>query len=665
LTLPVCPAGGPAQSAPAATAPASRRPTALPFTCNPLPRSFIFPDDPAATAGRYSRCTSFSLGGTTAVALSPDGRLAVMLNGDGIARVVDVPSQQVVAALAPAHALVTRVAFSPSGDSLLTVAGGEHEATLWRTGTWTPIWTVTLPGHPYEYMDGSGGAIAFSPDGGSVVASPGNGLHLLDAATGALRASYASPALLDVAYAWGGRRIVAADALLTGHCVKSPFGGKVVVLDPDTLASLVTVATWAGYSSDLTTPAFRASPNDDLVLVPPHMNDPDQGVKGFRISDGSVRPWTAAAQMPRAFMPDGAHLLTTGDGELRLVRITDAAILARASAAVSQSSVFAVSGDGGTVAVGAGGPDLLHVWHTNDSYAVGVCAMAGVTPGQVVLSADGRLAAVAMGSSIEVRRPEDGGLVGTVSGNGSGVYNMVLSPTGRYVAAQFGQLDSNTLFILYVSDNGAIADLSRREPGYWSAFAFSPDEQAFYDVRSAPGATSTVLERVDLTGGIRGATTTRPLPDYTTLVGFSRGCPVLWNQLTGVYRSCDSCDEQPITGGYPGPVVSPDGAFLLAGDPSPGGNATLWSLPPNQRSFRVFDPPEAGPISIPVGVSNGGRRVVVGASANASCYAGHAFSAEVRDGVTGDLLDSLPPQPTSVSGDLTRIAYRTQIWCGR
>ena len=47
-----------------------------------------------------------------------------------------------------------------------------------------------------------------------------------------LRASYTSLAILDVAYAWGGRRIVAADAILTGSCVHSTDGGAIVVLDP-------------------------------------------------------------------------------------------------------------------------------------------------------------------------------------------------------------------------------------------------------------------------------------------------------------------------------------------------------------------------------------------------------------------------------------------------
>ena len=51
-----------------------------------------------------------------------------------------------IALLAPPRARVSRVAFSPGGDAVLTVAGGEHEVTLYSTSTWMPRWTVTLPG---------------------------------------------------------------------------------------------------------------------------------------------------------------------------------------------------------------------------------------------------------------------------------------------------------------------------------------------------------------------------------------------------------------------------------------------------------------------------------------------------------------------------------------
>jgi len=649
--------------------PPARVPTPLPFTCNPLPRTFIFPSPALGPSTQHTRCASFSLGGTAALALSPDGHLAAMINGDGIARVVDVASQQVIAALAPARASVTRAGFSPSGDTVLTVAGTEHEATLWRTDGWTPIWTVTLPGHTDEYMDGAG-FVTFSPDGQRVLASPGTGLSLLDVATGAVLGSYPSIAMMDAAYAWGGRRVVAADAILTGHCVRSPFGGSVVLLDPDTLAKLGSVTSWAGYSTDLTTPAFRASPTEDIVFVPPGDHDADQSVKAFRASDGSPLPPTGMTSLPLGFMPDGASLLVSADGELRLVRRSDGAIVARTTESVALGAPVAVSHDSSTVAVGASGPDLLHVWDTRTSYALGVCTMAGATPGYVVISGDGRLAAFTVGQAIQVVRPEDGVVVATLnSDNGDYLQHMALSRTGRYVAVMAGHLApgaGQSITVVNVGTNGLVASLSSVTGP--AEFMFAPDERSLYVVLSQPGGTNPLLGRIDLEA--RGPMTSRPLPTYVTIAGFSRGCPVLFDQRAGAYRSCDSCDEEPIPAAYTalasGVVVSPDGEYLATRDPYPDPTATLWSLPPIERALQSFAPPvdpeAVDLVEAPLAIAAYGQRMVVAPVVdNPSCYAGPGFMATVME--NGKVIEQLPAGGAAGDEHLDRIASGAQIWC--
>ena len=102
------------------------------------------------------------------MALSPDGRLAVLATGDGIARVVELASRQVVAVLAAPRGMIDRVAFEPDGRTILTLASAQREATLWRTGDWTAatrVWTTELPGHRYDIR--FGGGVAFAPDGNS------------------------------------------------------------------------------------------------------------------------------------------------------------------------------------------------------------------------------------------------------------------------------------------------------------------------------------------------------------------------------------------------------------------------------------------------------------------------------------------------------------------
>jgi WD40 repeat protein len=654
---------------PASPAAAGRVPTTLPFSCNPLPRTFVFPTPEPAMAGRFTRCASLSLAGTDHVALSPDGRLAALLNGDGIARVVDVASQQVIAAFAPARARVTRVAFSPSGDAALTVAGGAHEVTLWQAGSWTPIWTVTVPGHTYGYQDGSAGAIAFSPDGKSVAVSPGTGLYLLDVATGGLHASYASAALMDVAYAWGGRRIVVADAILTGHCVYRPVGGSVVVLDPQSLEKLVTVASWAGYADDLITPGFWASPTDDLVFVPAHMLDPDPSRKAFRISDGSPLPATAITGM-LALMPDGATLLTSADGELRLERLDGGAIVARAPVPqVSFTTPFAVSRDGSTVAIGGAGPDILHVWNTSVGYLQGVCALdGGPTPGDLSLAGGGHFAAQVAGTYVQIVRPEDGAVVSTLHGSGDVVGLPSLSHDGRYIAGVFGDMTSSKLQVIDTHYNGTAADLSKYVSGplLWSGFQFSPDERTFAAAwqRTIFDAATTIIE-IDLRSG---AATQWTVPPFNWLMGFSRGCPLLWNQLTGLWRSCPACDEVPFGPSAHAPAVSVDARFEVLPDPAPALSATLWSLDPIAHPLRAFsapvDPDGLVVQDAPWAVTPDASRVLMGASnGGIPCYHGPSFEGELLDGETGAVLDRLPPDAASHDDALTRISFGSEVWC--
>jgi hypothetical protein len=668
-----------------------RTPTAVPFGCNPLPRRFALPSPTPDVPGRYARCASLEAGGTIRVALSPDGHTAALINGDGIARLVDVASQQVTAVLAPFRSHVDQVAFSPAGDTVLTIATGEREATLWRAGSGTPIWTSQLPGHRYAY--GGRGAIAFAPDGRSIALSPGTDLYLLDAATGALRASHPSIALMDVAYALDGTRIVAADAILTGHCVHSPNGGSVVVLDSNSLGPIATIANWAGYSSDNVTPTFRASPAADVVLVPASTHDADRTVKAFRISDGGALPATGMATLPITFMPDG-DLLVSAEGELRILRFADGSVIGRAPAQVTDQSTFAVSRDGSAVAIGALGPDLLHVWNTGTSYITGVCAFDGSpVPGSPVLSGDGRLAAFAVGQSVALVRPDDGTAVATLSGmvgSGEQIGRMVFSRTGSYLAADLQTFDDSMQWyrsaelIAFRTDWGRIVGLVTTgsssqfvQPGSWGGFAFSPDERNFFATWQTQGAAVETLARVDLAGALAhpvsffGATRAeiRTLPAFTRLVGFSRGCPDVFNQM-GLSRSCDACDETPMTPDAPS-VVSPDGGFALGNDSYPAYTATLWSLPPNPRPLRVFGPRVdaavgSSVVEQPLAVTAGGARLLLGAGPDASCYSGPGLTVQVIDSQTGEILDDLPPDPMTLDDEVTRLVYRSgEVWCAR
>src|SRR5437763_1923946 len=106
-------------------------------------------------AGCRALGSSKSLGATEPVAggsarrdlaISADGTRVALIGGDGIARIVDVATRTVVGVLAPPRSSIDRAAFSPSGDTILTIDRSQLLVTLWRADTFAPIWTSTLPG---------------------------------------------------------------------------------------------------------------------------------------------------------------------------------------------------------------------------------------------------------------------------------------------------------------------------------------------------------------------------------------------------------------------------------------------------------------------------------------------------------------------------------------
>src|SRR4029079_9500455 len=68
-------------------------------------------------------------------------------------------------------------------------------------------------------------------------------------------------------------------------------------------------------------PQFRASPTDDLVLVPPFVGDPP-GPSAYRLSEGAARPPPPlVGGLPAAFLPDGATVLMGDVNGLRRGRL--------------------------------------------------------------------------------------------------------------------------------------------------------------------------------------------------------------------------------------------------------------------------------------------------------------------------------------------------------
>jgi len=123
----------------------------------------------------------------------------------------------------------------------------------------------------------------------------------------------------------------------------------------------------------------------------------------------------------------------------------------------------------------------------------------------------------------------------------------------------------------------------------WLDFLFTPSEEKVYSLGKRSADTS--IDAV--TFASPGKITSRVVPAYTTLLGFSDGCPVLYAASRGAWRSCGGCDDAPIAGGQPdqnvfgrdNAVLSSDGLFLAVAGSTRGSGVTLWRLRPDP----VFD----------------------------------------------------------------------------
>jgi hypothetical protein len=535
-----------------------------------------------------------------------------------------------------------------------------------------------LPGTRYYHQ--FGGGVAFSPDGASAVVSPGSDTFLLDVATGAIRATRTPTwsAVLDVAYGWGGRRIVVSEPSLAAHCVHTPNGGTVTVLDAATLAPIATIADLGQYGDARGgggIPAFRASPTDDLVFATPGVGDPPgTTLNAFRLSDGGALPAPAVASMPLAFMPDGASVVVGSSRGLQRVSLTDGEPVATTPGL--PGGPIAVSADGETVAIGGSGGNLLQVWQADgpNNFPMPVCGAAApiiLGDGQqpASLSADGQSIALATDTGVKVYR-RDGVYLAGLRATGS----PTLSPSGDLVVVKDSSAgDPSPAVVLRTVDGSEMGEVPF-DDWNWATFVFSAREDRVYSAGMRDNVYRLDVAHLALLGS---GTSIWKIPTFSVVIGTSNGCPVLYQGARGAWRSCGGCDDPAVGSGAMGfngtdagsAVLSADGQYVAIRPTIDASNVALWRLPPAAGGVAML----AGRApsgswaahEFPIAVAPGGGRVLTGAESNASCFDGPGFEILVHDVGTGAVVDALPPGPVAVDAAVRTLAYGAQLWCAR
>jgi WD40 repeat protein len=652
-------------------------PTPVPFSCTPLPSTFFFPRPGTEVPGVYARCASFLGSGTTALAVSSDGTRVVLIEADGLARIVDVASHMVVGVLAPPRESINTAAFSPDGTTILTFAKGELVVTTWRADTFAPIWSTTLPGQTYD--DAQTAATAFSPDGTTVLVSPGADLFLLDAATGAIRATRSSGqgnVVLAAGYGLGGQRIAVEESSLTGAgttCGVHPTGGTVTILDPTNLTPIAAPMnlTPAGKMPFFEPGQLLIATDGDLMLIGQYV---ESVPAAFRISDGGALPAPGLTDVPLLVTPDGTAALVASSGTLQLQRVTDGSVVTSVAAA---PTTVAISADGSTIATGAAGLALLSVWRPSMGLFAQTCFADPQQTGATKLSPDGQTIAVSAGSQLRMQRRTDGALLSTIGlGPDYATESVQLSPDGAHAIVSFydqnpiGSEPTFPLELFPVSGNAPPIDLLEEAPAgsAWAAtFAFQPDGQTMLGLLMPKGTGGGTIVSIQLSTGAISPELT--FHSDVSLDGVSAGCPIVSSFAAfseSAWRACGACNGPAFAPGTSGGIVSLDGRVYLSEQPS---EADLWQILPSPSLIRRYPArPEAatwGLSECPVAVSGSADAVITDACAHAPCTTAPGFTSRVHDVATDQIIDELPPGITSASGDLSVVALGSVLWCVR
>jgi WD40 repeat protein/serine/threonine protein kinase len=437
-------------------------------------------------------------GEVTSVAFEPKGKRVASGSSDGIIKIWDPETAQVIYTLRGHKGSVEGVAFSPDGQRL---ASASHDRTVkvWDAATGKECYT--LLGHEREVS-----AVAFSPDGRRLVsASWDRTLKIWDTSTRQLLRTLPGSAqrFFCVTFSPDGRRIAAGSEDVriwdstTGEllrtCTADPtepliwVGGVAFHPDGRRLASANgnrTVYIW-----DTTT-------GKPVHIVRSHRSgvnsvqfSPDGGRLASAGNDQTARLWDTATGAPLqtfrghknrsistvAFAPDGQRLASgAGDKTVRLWDVHTGQEALILPGERQQQVVW--SGDGRLIAtVGPYLDRAVAIWdartgkpiirlheHTGTAYTVAFCP-------------DGRrLASAGEAKTIKVWDTATWKAVATLQGHSQPIIRVVYSQDGKYLASA----SWDTTIKLWDAATGKLLRTLQGHAGALDSVAFAPDSQS-------------------------------------------------------------------------------------------------------------------------------------------------------------------------------------------
>jgi WD40 repeat protein len=295
--------------------------------------------------------------GFDAIAFSPDGKKLAAGTHEGKIVLREVDTGKVLFAVAGHKNAVKGIAFTPNGRWFASAATRDSSLRVWDAADGTPVRDYQI----VERTDADSPAVAFSPDGHTLVAGFGTSVRVWNADTGVERLTIRKAhegEVVSVAFAGN-------DLLITGGCryfTEKTAGGTLV------RRSVGQIRFWELGSGKRLRDLVAADPGKAAWSV---AVTPDGKVLAA-VSSEWVRLWALPAATPLhevrgfqhmkgqyagdvAFSPDGKRLaVRTGDNAVRLLDVATAKPLAEhAEAHTGRVAAVAYAANGRLVVTGA------------------------------------------------------------------------------------------------------------------------------------------------------------------------------------------------------------------------------------------------------------------------------------------------------------------------